>query len=154
MLCERDNSGPIGAILPGGDLEAEPIHADELGFMKAVAAEGEAFVRQMDEGAVPDAFVAWFEAFNISFAQLQGRDGGEWRLSSELRFKDFLRALGDMQRKKSVGAGGLAVELLIAAGEQVQFAFYNAMISDLDEGRLASEGTVPHQDKPARRACG
>ena len=95
-------------------------------------------MRQMDEGAVPDAFVAWFEAFNISFAQLQGRDGGEWRLSSELRFKDFLRALGDMQRKKSVGAGGLAVELLIAAGEQVQFAFY-----DNDEQRFGPPAPRP-----------
>eukprot|EP00966_Prymnesium_polylepis_P041486 962971-Prymnesium_polylepis.1 len=44
-----------------------------------------------------------------------------------------------MQRKKSVGAGGLAVELLLAAGEQVQLAFYCAMMHDLEEGRLASD---------------
>ena len=44
-----------------------------------------------------------------------------------------------MQRKKSVGAGGLAVELLLAAGEQVQFAFYDAMMSDLEDGKLASD---------------
>jgi len=39
----------------------------------------------MDEGAIPGAFAAWFEAFNIEFARLQGRDGGEWKLSSEFR---------------------------------------------------------------------
>eukprot|EP00966_Prymnesium_polylepis_P242465 5606865-Prymnesium_polylepis.1 len=71
----------------------------------------------MDEGAIPQAFVAWFEAFNISFARLEGRDGGEWRLSSEFRYRDFRRALRDMQRAKSVGAGGFCVELLLAADE-------------------------------------
>jgi hypothetical protein len=82
--------------------------------------------------------VAWFEAFNISFAQLLGRDGGEWRLSTEFRFKDFLRALKGMQRGKSVGSGGFCVEwLLRAAGEDIQFAFFKAMMRDLENGQLS-----------------
>jgi|EP00966_Prymnesium_polylepis_P254559 hypothetical protein len=93
----------------------------------------------MDEGALRDAFVAWFEAFNISFAQLQGRDGGEWRLSTEFRFKEFLRALKDMQRGKSIGSGGFCVEWLRAAGEDTQFAFYKVMMQDLENGQLSKD---------------
>ena len=37
-----------------------------------MAQEGDAFVSSMDEGALPDAFVAWFEAFNVSFSHLRG----------------------------------------------------------------------------------
>eukprot|EP00966_Prymnesium_polylepis_P175623 4064634-Prymnesium_polylepis.1 len=58
IICEKSNSGPINAIHPGCDTTAELIHSDEPAFLRAIAQEGEAFVDSMDEGALPDAFVA------------------------------------------------------------------------------------------------
>eukprot|EP00966_Prymnesium_polylepis_P089099 2062343-Prymnesium_polylepis.1 len=44
-----------------------------------------------------------------------------------------------MQRGKSVGSGGFCVEWLRAAGEDIQFAFYKAMMRDLENGQLSGD---------------
>ena len=44
-----------------------------------------------------------------------------------------------MPRGKAVGAGGLSMEMLLAAGVDTQRAFYRAMMSDLRGKRVPSE---------------
>eukprot|EP00966_Prymnesium_polylepis_P117176 2707457-Prymnesium_polylepis.1 len=44
-----------------------------------------------------------------------------------------------MQRGRSVGVGGFCIELLLAAGEKAQFAFYEAMMRDLEQGQLSAD---------------
>lgn len=54
----------------------------------------------------------------------------------------FQEVLVSMPGNKSVGAGGLLVELLCAAGTDTQRAFYTAMINDLRQQRVPENWRV------------
>ena len=95
---------------------------------------------KLDEGCVPAAFTAWCRIFMTEFDVLKGRDnGGEWTLQGELNFGVFEAALRTMKRKKSVGAGGFSIELLLEADDHVRRAFYDIMMEDVRAGRVAED---------------
>eukprot|EP00966_Prymnesium_polylepis_P078733 1824759-Prymnesium_polylepis.1 len=62
------------------------------------------------------------------FQPLEGIDGGAWLLSGELTLELFLDTLQRMPKGKAVGSGGLALEMLKAADDDVQMLFYKAMM--------------------------
>jgi hypothetical protein len=55
----------------------------------------------------------------------------------ELNFDVFEATLRGMKRKKSVGAGGFSVELLLEANAAVRRAFFDVMMADVGAGRVA-----------------
>ena len=62
------------------------------------------------------------------FEVLKGRDGGEWTMSGELNFEVFEATLmRGMKRKKSVGAGGFSVELLLEADAMHRYGARSSM---------------------------
>lgn len=57
-------------------------------------------------------------------------------MREEFSFELFERVLHAMQGK-AVGAGGLSVELLIAAAHEVRWMFYRAIMDDVERGSIA-----------------
>ena len=87
----------------------------------------------------PKPFAAWCSVFMEEFEVLKGRDGGDWTLLGELNFGVFEATLRGLKRKKSVGAGGFSVELLLEAGAKVQRMFYDVMMADVKAGCIADD---------------
>ena len=124
----------------GADDGSRRITYSEPGFGKALGAIGRAFVKKMaDTPACVPAFKAWCEVFMEAYTPLVGRDGGDFVLANELTWDVFQEALACMPSGKAVGAGGFSAELLRAAGEAVQRAFYEALICDVREKQVPDE---------------
>lgn len=128
-------SGAINTIHRGDRKEAPALSVEDPEFLAEAGRIGEAFVDSMDKGSIPNAFAAWLMVFCTRWDELQG-DNGAWRLSQEFSFELFTRVLHSMQGK-AVGAGGLSVELLLASSHEVRWIFYNAILSDVERGRVA-----------------
>ena len=117
-----------------GDVESgKQIFADDdpAAFAAALRDIGQQFVTEIDGSACPRAFAAWCDKFMEPFEPLQGIDDGAWLLSSELTLELFLEVLRRMPNGKAVGAGGLAMEMLKNADDEVKIMFYEAMMADL-----------------------
>ena len=69
---------------------------------------GAEFVAKLDEGCVPEAYDAWFEAFRIGFDALEGVNGGDWVLEDELTSTVFQEVINFMQRGKSSYGANMA----------------------------------------------
>ena len=118
---------------------AERIPYSDPRFLRELGAIGRAFVGKMaDTPACLPLFEAWCELFLEQYETLKGSDGEDFQLAKELTWPLFLEVLHMMPKKKSVGAGGFSVELLIAAGEGAQRAFYDALQADL-RGKVVPE---------------
>ena len=101
------------------------VECDDDDFARVTGEIGQQTVETLDGGCVPEAFAAWCSVFMEEFEVLKGRDGGEWTLMGELNFEVFEATLQGMKRKKSVGAGGFSVELLLEADSLVRLAFFD-----------------------------
>ena len=117
--------------------EEDRVRKGDAEFLEVAGQAGDAFVRGIDKGAVPAAFQAWLQHFGQQQTTLRTEDGGVWVLEEQLTFDLFLRVLANMPRGKAVGAGGLSVELLEAAGEEWLGALHAAVLHDLRRGVLA-----------------
>lgn len=125
---KRNSADPdvVAARIPVG----HPEFKAELGRI------GDKFVRKMgDSPACVPAFEAWCALFMEHFGELEGVNGGPFRLAEELTWEVFNEVLFSMPGGKAVGAGGFHIELLRQAGGAAQRAFYDAMIADIREGR-------------------
>ena len=137
-------SGPranakLSEVLEGDQPGGRRIDCADPNFEQTLGNIGQQLVEKLDEGCVPEAFAAWCSVFMEEFEVLKGRDGGEWTLLGELNFGVFEATLRGMKRKKSVGAGGFSVELLLEAGAKVQRMFYDVMMADLKAGCIADD---------------
>lgn len=116
------------------------MHYTDPGFKAELGRVGEAFVAQMEDNpACVPAFEAWCEIFMGKFEELRGADGEAFSLQRELTWEVFREVLYSMPAGKAVGAGGFHAELLRAAGEEVQKAFYRVMMKDLRGLRVPEE---------------
>ena len=66
-------------------------------------------------------------------------EGSLWTLLGELNFEVFEATLRGMKRKKSVGAGGFSVELLLEADASVRRAFFDVMMAEVGAKRVADD---------------
>ena len=123
-------SAKLDAVFEGDRSDGRRIECGERDFEQAAGNIGQQLVEKLEEGCVPEAFAAWCSLFMEEFEVLKGRDGGEWTLQRELNFDIFEATLRGMKRKKSVGAGGFSVELLLEAGVAVRRAFFDVMMTD------------------------
>ena len=73
------------------------------------------------------------------FEEIRGDDGEAFSLEKALTWDLFQEVLHDMPKQKSVGASGLSVELLIAAGKTIQREFYDALMADVHNR------VIPHE---------
>ena len=127
-----------------GKEAARRIVRDDPRFIPELGRIGEKFVRQMhDAPAVHAGFEAWNKIFMEEFETLKGSDGGVFSLRREITWPVFQETLKCMPKGKSVGASGFSIELLIAAGEEVQRKFYEALIDDMLEDARGSR--VPRE---------
>ena len=117
--------------------EDDRVRKGDPEFLEVAGQTGDAFVKTIDKGAVPAAFQAWLQHFGQQQPTLRAEDGSEWVLEKELTFDLFLRVLARMPRGKAVGAGGLSIELLEAAGEGWLQKMHTAVMHDLRRGVLA-----------------
>ena len=115
------------------------IHYTDHRFRRMLGRIGELFVGKMRNGAVRGAFEAWLWMFVPQFPTLRGIDGGEWDLQRELTWETFIGTLRAMPRGKAVGADGVSVEVLLAAGEGALRLLYDAMMADLRAGHVPDE---------------
>lgn len=138
MISRRSGQSKINA-LHRGDVKEEPlISVDDPEFLAEAGRIGEAFVEQMDRGAIKEGFSAWLRVFCSPHDVVTGAHGAEWSLQEEFSFEIFGKVLKAMQGK-AVGAGGLSVELLLAAGRDVQWLFYRALLHDVESGTISPE---------------
>ena len=70
---------------------------------------------------------------------LRGTDGGEWLLCKEVTWQRFKDAMHAMPKGKAVGADGFSIELLVAAGEEVQKELFHSIVADLEGRRVPEE---------------
>ena len=146
-LRERRGSAAIESVWEGDEPPADEvsggaarIDATNDEFLPELGRIGQKFVRSLaDTPACPDAFRAWCDIFLENFEELEGTRGGKFKLADELTWDVFQEVLACMPGGKAVGAGGFSAELLRAAGEPAQRAFYKALISDLREKRVPEE---------------
>ena len=57
----------------------------------------------------------------------------------ELNFDVFEATLRGMKQKKSIGAGGFSIELLLEADASVRRAFFDVMMADVGAKRVADD---------------
>ena len=123
------------AIFKGDKRGGREIHHTDPEFKPELGRMGKSFVQALDEGSVPEAFLAWCRVFDCEFEEIQGLDGGEWVMAKEMTWELFQEVLHSMPKGKAAGEGGFTVELLRAASRDIQFGFFEALINDVN-GRV------------------
>ena len=139
-LRVRGASLELDCVREGDTESGKQIFADDdpVAFAQTLRDIGQKFVTDIDGGACPRAFAAWCDRFMEPFHPLDGIDGGAWLLSVEMTLELFLDILQRMPKGKAVGSGGLALEMLKAADDDVKMLFYEAMMADL-QGECPSD---------------
>jgi hypothetical protein len=134
-IAGRKGGARLNAIFKGDKRGGREIHHTDPEFKPELGRIGKSFVQALDEGAVPEAFLAWCRVFDCEFEEIQGLDGGEWVMAKEMTWELFQEVLHSMPKGKAAGEGGFTVELLRAASRDIQFGFFEALMNDVN-GRV------------------
>lgn len=142
-IRERSASNKLDAVWRGDVRTADGrgrLLSTDAEFKSELGRIGDRCVEQLaDTPACLPAYEAWLEVFQQRWDVLRGVQADDFDLATELTWEVFQEVLGVMPKGKAVGAGGFTCELLRAAGEVAQRAFYDALIHGVREGVVPKE---------------